>query len=311
MRRTASPSPHACVTAFCRGDLRHPGDRALPRRLQPRGVPAPTRGGRRGHQRRLTPRGATSSGGSPPPRCSSRSSTGRVASRFRRGTSSTRASPEMSRSSASPTTWRSGTAPPGQSTWPTLRRRPMLPQTSMQLREYEMALAHTPVLLDELLELLRPAKGETAVDCTFGAGGHAEAVAAALGARGRLIADRPRPERRRVLPRRRPRRTLRVRALPRQLRRRARGSRVRVGRHRLHGPRRLVDAARPPRARLQLRLRRPARHAHGSRARGHRRRSRQHAVRGRAHGRLPPLRRGALRAQHRPRRRPGAQEGSR
>ena len=33
----------------------------------------------------------------------------------------------------------------------------MLPQTSMQLREYEMALAHTPVLLDELLELLRPA----------------------------------------------------------------------------------------------------------------------------------------------------------
>ena len=64
----------------------------------------------------------------------------------------------------------------------------MLPQTSIQLREYEMALAHTPVLLDELVELLRPGKGETAVDCTFGAGGHAEAVAAALGARGTLIA---------------------------------------------------------------------------------------------------------------------------
>ena len=41
-----------------------------------------------------------------------------------------------------------------------------------------MALAHTPVLLDELLELLRPAQGEVAIDCTFGAGGHAEAVAA-------------------------------------------------------------------------------------------------------------------------------------
>ena len=64
----------------------------------------------------------------------------------------------------------------------------MLPQMSMQLREYEMALAHTPVLLDELLELLRPAKGDVAVDCTFGAGGHAEAVAAMLGPKGRLIA---------------------------------------------------------------------------------------------------------------------------
>ncbi len=64
----------------------------------------------------------------------------------------------------------------------------MLPLTSISLREYEMALAHTPVLLDELVELLRPARGETAIDCTFGAGGHAEAVAAGLGPQGRLIA---------------------------------------------------------------------------------------------------------------------------
>jgi 16S rRNA (cytosine1402-N4)-methyltransferase len=51
-----------------------------------------------------------------------------------------------------------------------------------------MALAHTPVLLDELVELVDPRPGETAVDCTFGAGGHARAVAARLGAGGRLIA---------------------------------------------------------------------------------------------------------------------------
>ncbi len=40
----------------------------------------------------------------------------------------------------------------------------MLPQTSLRLSEYEMALAHTPVLLEELLELLRPAAGEVAID---------------------------------------------------------------------------------------------------------------------------------------------------
>jgi len=64
----------------------------------------------------------------------------------------------------------------------------MLPQTSLRLREYEMALAHTPVLLEELVELVDPRPGEIAVDCTFGAGGHARAVAARLGADGRLIA---------------------------------------------------------------------------------------------------------------------------
>jgi 16S rRNA (cytosine1402-N4)-methyltransferase len=64
----------------------------------------------------------------------------------------------------------------------------MLSQTSLQLREYEMALAHTPVLLEELLDLLRPAAGEVAFDATFGAGGHAAAVAERLGPEGKLVA---------------------------------------------------------------------------------------------------------------------------
>ena len=64
----------------------------------------------------------------------------------------------------------------------------MLPQTNLSVSEWEMALAHMPVLLDELVDLLKPAPGETAFDGTFGAGGHAAAVAAELGADGLLIA---------------------------------------------------------------------------------------------------------------------------
>src|SRR5215212_1918801 len=48
--------------------------------------------------------------------------------------------------------------------------------------------AHVPVLLDELVAALDPQPGETAVDCTFGAGGHARAVADRLGPTGTLIA---------------------------------------------------------------------------------------------------------------------------
>ncbi len=49
-------------------------------------------------------------------------------------------------------------------------------------------MTHEPVLAPELVSLLAPEPGQTAVDCTFGAGGHARRVAALLGEAGTLIA---------------------------------------------------------------------------------------------------------------------------
>jgi 16S rRNA (cytosine1402-N4)-methyltransferase len=51
-----------------------------------------------------------------------------------------------------------------------------------------MTQAHIPVLAGELIELLDPQPGETAVDCTFGGGGHARLIAERIGPRGTLIA---------------------------------------------------------------------------------------------------------------------------
>jgi 16S rRNA (cytosine1402-N4)-methyltransferase len=50
-----------------------------------------------------------------------------------------------------------------------------------------MSRVHVPVLAGELIGLTSPAPGETAVDCTFGAGGHARLVAERLGPGGRLV----------------------------------------------------------------------------------------------------------------------------
>ena len=50
-----------------------------------------------------------------------------------------------------------------------------------------MPTEHQPVLAAELTDLLSPAPGQTAVDCTFGGGGHARLVAEALGPDGTLI----------------------------------------------------------------------------------------------------------------------------
>jgi 16S rRNA (cytosine1402-N4)-methyltransferase len=50
-----------------------------------------------------------------------------------------------------------------------------------------MPTEHQPVLAPELTQLLAPRPGQTAVDCTFGGGGHARRIAAELGPTGTLV----------------------------------------------------------------------------------------------------------------------------
>jgi len=59
----------------------------------------------------------------------------------------------------------------------------MLPSVSQRSRA-----DHVPVLADEVRELLALEPGETVVDCTFGAGGHAALLCADLQGRGRFVA---------------------------------------------------------------------------------------------------------------------------
>lgn len=64
----------------------------------------------------------------------------------------------------------------------------MSPSSAALAFEAEMAMAHIPVLTSELMGLLQIEADSRVVDCTFGAGGHASAVAARIGPQGRLIA---------------------------------------------------------------------------------------------------------------------------
>jgi 16S rRNA (cytosine1402-N4)-methyltransferase len=50
-----------------------------------------------------------------------------------------------------------------------------------------MTRTHIPVLAGELVDLLNPQPGETAVDCTVGGGGHARLIAERIGPAGTLI----------------------------------------------------------------------------------------------------------------------------
>lgn len=56
------------------------------------------------------------------------------------------------------------------------------------------AHGHEPVLVDEVVRMLAPRAGETVVDCTFGAGGHARRLAPGLGQDGRYVAIDQDPE---------------------------------------------------------------------------------------------------------------------
>lgn len=49
-------------------------------------------------------------------------------------------------------------------------------------------MAHIPVLLNEVMEILKPQKGEFLIDGTFGAGGHSEKILEAVGETGKLLA---------------------------------------------------------------------------------------------------------------------------
>ena len=50
-----------------------------------------------------------------------------------------------------------------------------------------MTRTHVPVLAGELIDLLDPQAGDTVIDCTFGAGGHAHLIADRIGGAGELV----------------------------------------------------------------------------------------------------------------------------
>ena len=62
---------------------------------------------------------------------------------------------------------------------------PTLPRALATL--LDMTQVHIPVLAGELIDVVDPHAGETAVDCTFGGGGHARLVAGRIGPTGTLI----------------------------------------------------------------------------------------------------------------------------
>ena len=155
---------------------------------------------------------------------------------------------------------------------------------------------HMPVLLAQAMQMLAPRAGGVYVDATFGAGGYSRAILEVAGtqvigidrdrtaiAAGFDLVDRS--DGRLVL----------VEDRFSELAEVCRQSGTRRGGRRRHGHRRVVDAARPGRARLLVPSRRPARHAHGPR-RAERRRPGRRGVARRSCAHHRRARRGEIRA---------------
>src|SRR3954451_16495111 len=96
--------------------------------------------------------------------------------------------PASARTSSSPacgTGSRSGTARPGAASSRRSKGAPSLLPNALPTRGRE---PHVPVLAGEVRELLAVRPGDTVVDCTFGAGGHARLLTADLQGDGRYLA---------------------------------------------------------------------------------------------------------------------------
>ena len=169
---------------------------------------------------------------------------------------------------------------------------------------------HVPVLADEVVALLDPRPGETVIDCTFGAGGHADLLARRLNGDGKLIAIDRDPTVAPYFERFRREHGVKARLLhgefstgPEPARRERRARRRRPDR-----PRRVVDADRPARRGFSYAVDAPLDMRMDPSAPLSARELVNEARRARAGRHLPHVRRGALRAPDRPRDRAAAQQ---
>lgn len=67
-------------------------------------------------------------------------------------------------------------------------------QSASPIASPSLGPGHVPVLADDVARLAAPRRGDTVVDCTFGAGGHARRLAPSLGADGSYVAVDRDPE---------------------------------------------------------------------------------------------------------------------